>query len=42
MPLRTCLSGLLLFVLVAAARAEGPTPGDFKPDPRSVQRYGPP
>jgi hypothetical protein len=36
--LRFCL--LLLFVVTGAVRADGPT-ADFKPDPKSVQRYGP-
>jgi hypothetical protein len=38
--LRIPLSSVLLFVVAAAARADGPTAADFKPDPKSVQRYG--
>ncbi|HEX5268833.1 MAG TPA: C45 family autoproteolytic acyltransferase/hydrolase, partial [Gemmataceae bacterium] len=32
---------LTLFGLPPAARADAPSPADFRPDPRTVQRYGP-
>src|SRR5262245_52959582 len=38
--LRTCLLGVV-FAVAAAAQADGPPSSDFKPDPKSVQRYGP-
>src|SRR5262249_11180161 len=37
---RIPLAGVLLCIFAVAARAEGPAGGDFKPDPKSVERYG--
>jgi hypothetical protein len=41
--MRSVRIGLMtgVLILVGVARAESPLPADFKPDPKSVQRYGP-
>jgi hypothetical protein len=38
--LRTWLPCFFFFAVCAAARADGSTTSEFKPDPKSVQRYG--